>query len=100
VSKLKSEFEIDCPCCSAKLVVDGNLQRVIRHSEPPSADRPELDHAQRIVAEQAARRGALFQKSVEEEKGRGDALSRRFEEALKQARDEPITKPTRDFDLD
>ena len=25
------------------LVVDGNLQRVIRHSEPPSADRPELD---------------------------------------------------------
>ena len=30
----------------------------------------------------------------------GDALSRRFEEALKQARQEPITKPTRDFDLD
>jgi hypothetical protein len=100
VSKLKSEFEIDCPCCSAKLVVDSNLQRVIRHSEPPSADRPELDHAQRIVAEQAARREALFQKSVAEEKGRGDALSRRFEEALKQAREEPITKPTRDFDLE
>ena len=39
MTKLKSEFEIDCPCCSAKLVVDGNLQRVIRHSEPPSADR-------------------------------------------------------------
>jgi len=100
VSKLKSEFEIDCPCCSAKLVVDANLERVIRHSEPPSADRPELDHAQRIVADQAARREALFQKSVAEEKGRGDALSRRFEEALKQAKEEPITKPTRDFDLD
>ena len=27
-------------------------------------------------------------------------LSRRFEEALRQARQEPITKPTRDFDLD
>ena len=100
MSKLKSEFEIDCPCCSAKLVVDANLERVIRHSEPPSADRPELDHAQRIVAEQAARREALFQKSVADEKGRGDALSKRFEEALKQAREEPITKPTRDFDLD
>jgi hypothetical protein len=100
VSKLKSEFEIECPCCSAKLVVDANLQRVIRHSEPPSADRPELDHAQQIVAEQAARREALFQKSVAEEKGRGDALSRRFEEALKQAKEEPITKPTRDFDLE
>jgi GTP cyclohydrolase FolE2 len=100
VSKLKSEFEIECPCCSAKLVVDANLHRVIRHSEPPSADRPELDHAQRIVAEQAARREALFQKSVAEERTRGDALSKRFEEALKQANEEPITKPTRDFDLD
>ena len=100
MTRLKSEFEIDCPCCSAKLVVDGNLQRVIRHSEAPSADRPELDNAQRILAEQAARREALFQKSVADEKGRGDALSKRFEEALKQANQEPITKPTRDFDLD
>ena len=100
MAKLKSEFEIECPCCSAKLVVDGNLQRVIRHSDPPSAHRPELDDAQRILAEQAARREALFQKSVHEERTRGDALSKRFEEALKQAREEPITKPTRDFDLD
>jgi hypothetical protein len=50
--------------------------------------------------EQAARREALFQQSVEAERGRGDALARRFEEALKQAKTEPITKPTRDFDLD
>ena len=100
MAKLKSEFEIECPCCAAKLVVDANLQRVIRHSEPPSADRPELDDAQRILAEQAAKREALFQKSFAEEKTRGDALSRRFEEALRQAHDEPITKPTRDFDLD
>ena len=100
MTKITSEFEIACPCCSASLVVDANLQRVIRHSEPPSADRPELDDAQRIVAEQAAKREALFQKSVAEERTRGDALSKRFEEALRQARDEPVTKPTRDFDLD
>ena len=100
MAKLKSEFEVECPCCAAKLVVDANLQRVIRHSEPPSADRPELDDAQRILADQAARREALFQKSVHEERTRGDALSKRFEEALKQANQEPITKPTRDFDLD
>ena len=100
MTKLKSEFEVTCPCCEAALVVDGNLQRVVRFNEAPSADRPELDNAQRILAEQAARREALFQKSVADEKGRGDALSKRFEEALKQANQEPITKPTRDFDLD
>jgi hypothetical protein len=100
VAKLESEFEIACPCCAATLVVDANLMRVVRHNEAPSVDRPELDDAQRILAEQAARREALFQKSVAEERGRGDALSKRFEEALRQAREEPITKPTRDFDLD
>jgi|SRR4051794_32654972 hypothetical protein len=100
MAKLTSEFEVACPCCSATLVVDANLQRVIRHNEPPSANRPELDDAQRILAEQAARREALFQQSFAAEKGRDDALSKRFEEALRQAKDEPVTKPTRDFDLD
>jgi hypothetical protein len=63
-------------------------------------DRPELDEAQQILAQEAARREALFQESVAAEKNRGDALSKRFEEALRQARQEPITKPTRDFDLE
>ena len=100
MAKLKSEFEITCPCCSAALVVDANLQRVIRHSEPPSGPKPELDDAHRILAEQAARREALFQQSFAAERDKDDALTRRFEEALKQAKQEPVTKPTRDFDLD
>jgi len=98
--KLKSEFEVPCPCCSATLVIDANLRRVVRHEEPTRGDKPELSHAERIVAEQAARRDALFAKSVETERTRDDDLSRRFEEALKQAGQEPVTKPTRDFDLD
>jgi len=100
VAKLTSEFEITCPCCAASLVVDANLQRVVRHSEPPSGPRPELDDAQRILAEQAARREALFQQSFAAEKNKDDALAKRFEEALKQAREEPVSKPMRDFDLD
>ena len=98
--KLKSEFEAPCPCCSATLVIDANLRRVIRHVEPERGDKPELDHAQRILADEAARREAIFAKSVEAERNRDDALSRRFEEALRQAGTEPVTKPTRDFDFD
>ncbi len=82
------------------LVIDANLRRVIRHVEPERSDKPELDHAQRILADEAARREALFAKSVEAERNRDDALSRRFEEALRQAGNEPVTKPTRDFDFD
>src|SRR5437763_15796915 len=100
MARLESELEITCPCCRATMVVDTNLGRVVSHSEPESGNKPELSDAQRILAEEAARREALFQQSVDSEKTRGDALSRRFEEALRQARQEPVTKPMRDFDLD
>ena len=100
MARLKSELEVTCPCCQTTLVIDTNLGRVVRHKEPERGNKPELSDAQRILADEAARREAMFQQSVESEKTRGDALSQRFEEALKQARDEPVTKPTRDFDLD
>jgi len=100
MAKLHSEIEVTCPCCGTQLTVDANLKRVVSHKEPERGDKPELSEAQRILAEQEARREAIFQQSVQAEKTRGDDLSRRFEEALKQARTEPITKPTRDFDLE
>ena len=100
MARLKSELEVVCPGCQTTLVIDLNLGRVVAHHEPERGNKPELSEAQRILADEAARREALFQQSVESEKTRGDALSRRFEEALNQARREPVVKPTRDFDLD
>jgi hypothetical protein len=100
MGRLTSELEVTCPCCQSTLVIDTNLGRVISHSEPERGNKPELSDAQRLLAEEAARREAIFQQSVTAERTRGDALSKRFEEALKQAKQEPITKPTRDFDLD
>lgn len=100
MAKLKSEIEVTCPCCRSLLVIDANLGRVVSHREPERADKPELNEAGRILQAEAARREALFEQSVAAEKTRDDALSRRFEEALKQAHTEPVTRPTRDFDLD
>ena len=100
MARLKSEIEVVCPTCQSTLIVDTNLGRVIGHKEPERGNKPELSEAQRILADEAARREAMFQQSVDSEKTRGDALSKRFEEALRQAKQEPITKPMRDFDLD
>jgi hypothetical protein len=100
MARLKSELEIACPCCHAILVIDTNLGRVISQKEPDRGNKPELSNAQGILAAEAARREAIFQQSVDSEKGRGDALSKRFDEALRQAKEEPVTKPLRDFDLD
>src|SRR5687768_1240633 len=99
-ARLQSEREIVCPCCNAVLVIDLNLGRVISHSQPSSGLEIELSDAERILADAKARRDAAFEQSFNTERTKGDALSKRFEEALKQAKEEPITKPTRDFDLD
>ncbi|MEK6629904.1 MAG: hypothetical protein AABY89_04105 [Acidobacteriota bacterium] len=100
MAKLKSEIEVTCPCCSAVLVIDKNLNRIIEHREPPNENRPDLDKAAQLVEADKVRREAIFEQSVQAERTRGDALSKRFDEALKQARQEPLSKPKRDFDLD
>src|SRR3970040_1607008 len=98
--KLNSEFETTCPCCQATLVIDLNLRRIVRHQEPVRGDRPELSDAARILADEAARREAIFQQSVVTDPPRGARFWKLSEEAIKKARDEPITRPARDFDLD
>ena len=98
--KLQSEREMQCPCCGATLIIDLNLGRVVSHREAESGLNIELSDAQNILAEEKKRREAAFDQSFSNERSRPDALSKRFDEALKQAKEEPITKPTRDFDLD
>ena len=98
--RLRTEFDVTCPCCGSTLVIDEGLKRVVRHEEPERPDRPKLDDAHEILAAAKAKRDALFDQSVASERTRGDALSKRFEEALKEAAKEPVTKPSRDFDLD
>jgi hypothetical protein len=100
VARLQTEFEVTCPCCRSALVIDAGLKRVVRHVEVERTDKPKLDEAHRILEEEKARRESIFEQSIQSERTRGDALSRRFEEALKQAREEPVSKPSRDFDLD
>ena len=100
MARLKSELEVACPCCQTVLVIDTNLGRVVSHQDPDRGNKPELSNAQGILAAEAARRESIFQQSVESEKTRGDALSKRFEEALRQAKEEPITRHARDFALD
>ena len=101
MAKLESELEVTCPCCRSTLVVDLNLGRVVAHREAGLGAQGRADRrAQAALAEEAAATRGGVRAVGPAERTRGDALSRRFEEALRQAKDEPITKPTRDFDLD
>jgi hypothetical protein len=93
--------EVTCPCCQAKLTVDPQLAVVLSHVAPPrAAPNVDISDAARILQEQAQRREDKFRESWEAEKKKEDVLTRKFEEALKKAKDQPIEKPQRDFDLE
>lgn len=99
--KPAQSIEVACPCCQAKLTVDPELAVVLSHvpppKPPPSVD---LDDTARLLREQAERVEAKFRDSVEAEKMKEDVLERKFREGLKKAKDRPVEKPLRDFDLD
>ena len=94
-------IEATCPCCQSKLTVDPELSVVLSHVAPPKAA-PDVDinDAARILAEQARKREDKFRDSWEAESKKEDVLNRKFEEALKKAKDQPSVKPMRDFDLE
>jgi hypothetical protein len=94
-------FEVVCPCCKAKLRIDPELRSILSH-EPPPEERTvkDLNQALKGLEAEAAQRQARFEESMRAQKGKKDLLDRKFQDALKRAKDEPITKPTRDIDLD
>lgn len=99
--RTEPRFDVTCPCCGARLRIDAELGKVLHHDPPPKhAKAPDLDKATRLLQKEAARREALFRQSVEEEKTKPDLLQRKFEEALKKTKDEPVGPPLRDIDLD
>jgi hypothetical protein len=92
---------VECPCCGAKLIIDAKLGKVLRHEEPPQK-RGSLDlgNVQNLLDEQARRREEIFRQSSADLKIQSELLDRKFAEALEKNKGEPVTRPTRDIDLD
>jgi len=102
MSRRSSAFEVTCPCCSAVLKIDAATKAVIAHTP---AVKPKLfndiEEAARAMKEQDSRRESIFRQSVEAQKHASDLLEKKFQEAVKRAKESPDTgKPIRDFDLD
>ena len=93
-------LEIECPCCGAKLTIDRALGVVLSHTVPVRPPSIDLDDTAGLLRAQEDAVEAKFRASVHAEKIKEDVLARKFAEGLKIAKDGPIEKPMRDFDLD
>lgn len=97
----EKQFEVTCPCCQAVLKVDTANNAVIAHTPPPRIKTfADLDAAAKAMHEQDSRKESLFRQAVDAEKNKASLLEKKFQEAVKKAKEAPDEKIIRDIDLD
>ena len=102
MAKKEISFEVTCPCCGAVMKIDAATKAVISHVAPVKPKTfNDMEEAARAMREQDNRRESIFRQSVDAQKHASELLEKKFQEALKKAKESPDTgKPIRDFDLD
>lgn len=95
-------FEVGCPCCGAVLKVDPETHGVISHVAPVKPKTfADFDAAAKAMREQEGRKNSIFQQAIDAEKNKASLLEKKFQDAVKKAKENPQEGPMiRDFDLD
>jgi hypothetical protein len=95
-------LKVTCPCCQATLHVDPQTSAVIRfeeHVKPREIE--DMEQAVQRFRGEKDRREDAFKKSVAEHKTHQDVLTKKFEEMLRVAKENPnAPPPKRDIDFD
>ena len=101
MSEKSTTIQIVCPCCDATLTIDPDLAAVLDHKLPVRPQMAvDLKDAVKMVHGEAARRDEKYKQLKEAEKNKSKVLEAKFQELFKKAKEEPITKPLKDIDLD
>ena len=99
--RASDDFEVACPCCGAVLKVDGSTHTVISHIAKAAPRMfQDFDEATRALKEQDSRRESIFRQSMEAQKNSAELLEKKFQDAVKKAKETPDTPRIRDIDLD
>ncbi len=102
MAKSSSEpFEVSCPCCTAVLKVDPATRAVISHVAPIKPKTfSDFEAAAKAMRDNEGRKESIFRQAVDAEKNKADLLEKKFQEAIKKAKEAPDEPRIRDFDLD
>ncbi len=82
--------------------VDVSTKSVISHTAPVKPRTfNDMEEAARALREHDSRRESIFRQSVDAQKNASELLEKKFQEAVKKAKEPPDPgRPIRDFDLD
>lgn len=94
-------IQVSCPCCDAILTIDPSLPAVLDHKLPAKPQIvAQMKDVGKHLQQEASRRDEKYQQIAEAEKNKSKVLEAKFQELFKKAKEEPITKPLKDIDLD
>jgi hypothetical protein len=101
-AKQNNAFDVTCPDCGAVLKIDPQTRAIVSHTPAPRKRTFEdFETAARAMREQDERKESIFRQSVEAEKNKQELFDKKFEEAVRKAKETPSEgKPLREFDLD
>jgi len=102
VERASELIDVLCPCCGSTLHIDPETKVVIQHREPEK--KPLIEDLRSAVQQlkgEADRRNDIFEKSFASHRSGEKVREKKFEELLKQAKEDKTgTPPKRPFDLD
>ena len=101
-AKRNNAFDVTCPDCGGMLKIDPEARAIISHTPAPRKRTFEdFETAARAMREQEDRKESIFRQSMEAEKNKQQLFDKKFEEAIRKAKETPDEgKPLREFDLD
>lgn len=91
---LMNNFEINCPCCEALLVIDRLTGEVLFHREKERKISGSLESMVSNLKTEKSEAAKRFERQMESQKDRARLLEEKFQEALKRAdKDKPYVNP-------
>ena len=95
----EGNFELNCPCCGALMVIDP-ATRVILRFEQPKKEMASFGELLKEVGESKKKSESKLQRALDEQKQRDEILRKKFKEALRKAEESDEKPGPRPIDLD
>ena len=96
---MSDDFNITCPCCATKLLLDRETGEILSEERPTRDHDKTFEDAMRDVKTGADRRAKAFSEAHKRTTNLESLLEKKFEEARKKAAKD-TTKPVNPLDLD
>ena len=96
---MAKNFEIECPCCEALIVIDRLSGEVLLHKAKEKKANQSIESMVANLQTQKSEMDKFFDKQIESQKDRARILEEKFKEAMERA-DKSEKRPINPMDLD